>query len=218
MKETTLITGYYGSGKSEFAINLALALNSEGKDVILADLDIINPYFRSVEAKHHLTSLGIEVVSTSFEGQMDLPAVPGKVFSLFTEEGKHKIIDLGGDEEGARMLGYLKEEVMENDFDFWYCLNYNRSETSTIEKALAILKRIEESSKQKISGIVNTTHLMQYTTKEDVLAGAEFARQVSQFSEIPLIYNVVEESLASSVSELDKLFVIKIHLKKPWEE
>lgn len=218
MKQTTLITGYYGSGKSEFAINLALKLKSEGKQVILADLDIINPYFRSVEAKQMLMSEGIEVVSTSFDGQMDLPAVPGQVFSIFSEEGKMKIIDLGGDEEGARILGYLADELKETEFDFWYCLNHNRSETGTLEKALNILHRIETSSNQRITGIVNTTHLMQYTTKEDILAGVKFAETVCEAKQIPLVFNVVLESLVDEVSHLEKVLPIKTYLKKPWEE
>lgn len=217
MKQTTLITGYFGSGKSEFAINYALWLKSLNKEVVLADLDIINPYFRSVEASLVLKQAGVDVLSTSFEGQMDLPAVPGQVFSLFNSPDSYRILDLGGDEEGARILGYLGDLLKDEDFDFWCCLNANRSETDTLEKAINLIKRIETSSKQKITGIVNTTHLMNYTTSQDIKAGCHLAKEVSESLNLPIIYNVVHKPLVYEVSDIDNIFEIDIYLKKPWE-
>lgn len=217
MKKTIIITGYFGSGKSEFALNLALKYNSEHHDVVLADLDIINPYFRSVETRSFLEEKGIEVVSTSFDGQMDLPAVPGRVFSLFNHQDKVVILDLGGDEEGARILGYLAQQLNEEPFELWCCINANRAETSTVEKAIEVIDRIEQSSKQKITGLVNTTHLLQYTTIEDIERGKQLVKELVPILGIDFIYNVVHHSLINQASHLDKVFEIETYLKKPWE-
>ena len=210
MKRTILVSGTYGSGKSEFSVNLALHLSYLGYKVQLADLDIINPYFRSVEAQSVLKENNVHVISTSFEGQMDLPAVSGEVFSMFNDKESFKILDLGGDEEGARILGYLKDQLEENDFDFWVCVNANRRESNTKEKVLDLIHRLEHSSKQKVTGVVNTTHLMADTTKEDILKGYQLAKSM----DYPLIYNVIKKDIDL---EIENRFDINIYLKKPWE-
>ena len=48
-KRIRIIIGHYGSGKSEFSINYAVKLAEMGRKVTLADIDIVNMYFRSRE-------------------------------------------------------------------------------------------------------------------------------------------------------------------------
>lgn len=210
MKRTILVSGTYGSGKSEFSINLALALSHQGYKVQLADLDIINPYFRSVEAKNILVKNKINLISTSFEGQMDLPAVTGEVFSMFNDKDSIKIIDLGGDAAGARILGYLKDQLETNPFEFWVCVNANRSESNSKEKVTLLINRLESASGQKVTGLVNTTHLMSETTAQHVLNGQALINTL----DYPLIYNVINRDIPLAI---EKRFDIDIHLKKPWE-
>lgn len=210
MKKTILVTGYYGTGKSEFSINLALKFKNEGNDVFLADLDIINPYFRSVEASQFLKSKEINVISTSLKGKTDLPTIPAEVFGLFNIKDAIKIIDLGGDQEGARILGYLKDVIKPMESEFWFCVNANRTEINNLKKLTQAIKRIEEVSSISVTGLVNTTHLLSETTCEDIKKGEALCLAVN----LPLIYNVFQKDLNC---QCEKPFPIELYLKKPWE-
>jgi len=192
-RRITAIVGHFGSGKTEFAVNLAMRSTRSGgyKTTALIDLDIANPYFRSRERKAYLGKMGIQVLSNvfGFDINLDLPAISAGINGPIQNQDCRVIMDVGGDDSGARVLLQFKSELVKQDCDLFCVLNANRPETQTIEGAINHLARIEESLKMKITGIVNNTHLLEETTIEDILKGMELSKVVSQKLNIPIKYH-----------------------------
>ncbi len=214
-----IITGHYGSGKTEFAVNLALHLAGTGEKTALADLDIVNPYFRSFEQAKRLEENGIRVIVTSCGGVADIPALNPAVLSIFEDRSYRGVLDLGGDPIGARVLARFAPKLQGEAFDLLFVLNANRPETATCEKALAYLRAIEGECRQRVTGIVNNTHLCGQTTHEEVLKGAALARELSALTALPIVCHGVHRrflpSLEGRLSE--PLFPMDIYMRKPWE-
>lgn len=220
MKAITLIAGHYGSGKTEFAVNLVLWLSLYGKKCTLVDLDIVNPYFRSFERKDLLEKADVKVIATSMGGLADIPALPAEIGSIFTDRERMAIVDLGGDPEGARVLGFYEPQLQEADFDYFFVLNANRPETADVEKARRYMENIEFISKQKFTGIVNNTHLCHETTADDIVRGEKLAHALADQTDLPVIWNVVEKRLLDAVEGRlrSEIIPVDILMKKPWEE
>ena len=123
MKRIQIITGHYGSGKTEYAVNLALRLAAEGKKTVLADLDIVNPYFRSYEQTQRLEAAGIRVIVTSCGGVADIPAINPAVLSVFQDRSWTGVLDIGGDPIGARVLARFAPQLQGEEFDLLYVHN-----------------------------------------------------------------------------------------------
>jgi len=217
MARIYIICGHYGSGKSEYAINLALYLKESNEKVILADLDIVNPYFRSYEQSQLLEEKGIEVIVSSCGGQADIPAINARVMKVFENREYQAVIDIGGDPIGARVLARFAPYLEKEDFELLFVLNANRPETSTSEKALAYLRAIETESLQNVSGIVNNTHLCSETTAEEIRKGYELASELSEISGLPIFANAYNKKFINEVNDLPKGFQMNIYLRKPWE-
>lgn len=221
MKRIRIVTGHYGSGKTEYAVNLALSMAGQGLNTALADLDIVNPYFRSHEQTDLLTSRSVRVIVTSCGGRIDLPAIPPEVLTIFENPDLYGILDLGGDPIGARVLARFAPQLAHVEFDMLFVLNANRPETRTVEGALDYLHSIEASSGQKITQIVNNTHLCRQTQVEDILKGAALAKALSEVTELPIVHHVVERRLLPQISEQlgtdASILPIDILMKKPWE-
>ncbi len=218
-KRIQIITGHYGSGKSEFAVNLALKYAKDNLKVALADLDIVNPYFRSAEKKELLEENGIRVIATGFSCAMDLPAVTPEVLSIFDDKSYKGIIDLGGDPEGANILGRYENQLEREDFDLWCVVNANRPETNAADRVISYMDFIKKACGQKITGLVNNTHLCRETQIEDILKGAKLVDEVSKLSNLPIVYHVVENKFVEDVKDqlVGDILPIEIYLCKPWE-
>lgn len=215
-----IITGHYGSGKTEFAVNLALKFAADGDKTALADLDIVNPYFRSAERRELLENNGIRVIATSFSGVMDVPAVSPEVMAIFDDPSYRGVIDLGGDPEGARMLGRYEPQLAREGYDLLCVVNANRPETNAPEKVLSYMEYIEMACRQKITGLVNNTHLCRETSAEDIIKGAELVREVSKLSGLPVVWHSVESKFVDQVKNQlgeGKILPIEIYMCKPWE-
>ena len=171
-KRVTLLAGHYGSGKTNIAVNYAFYLKNLGKNVVVADLDIVNPYFRTRDSIDELTQAGIRLISSEFaSSNVDLPALPQEVYSIFDKQGESAIMDIGGDDRGAYALGRYADYIKnENDYEMLFVFNKYRPLTPTAEDALEIMREIEAAGKISFTAIINNSILGGLTTPEDVLS------------------------------------------------
>ena len=144
-KRITLFMGHYGSGKTFVAVNYALALNKKKIPVSIYDLDIVNPYFRTVDAQNLLENEGVELVVSPFaETNVDIPAMNAKSYKMVADKSRFAVADIGGDDRGALALGRFSEEIKaENNYDCLWVVNNLRPETRDIEGALEVKNEIE---------------------------------------------------------------------------
>lgn len=215
----SIITGHYGTGKTEFAVNLALAMAEAGEQVMLADLDIVNPYFRSRERRPLLEEAGVRLISSSQAcSDADVPALPAELLTILENRGIRGVLDIGGDPVGARVLARFHPKLIQEDYQLIYVLNANRPEVRDTENAIAYLRGIEATTGLTCTGIVNNTHLCQETTEAEIRKGAALAAAVSRETGIPVLCHVAEERFAAKLSDLPEMvFPITIKMKKPWE-
>lgn len=214
-----IITGHYGSGKTEFAVNYAVKLSKEGKKVALADLDVVNPYFRSREKTKELSKMGIKVIGSSIEGaSVDVPAISGEVNTPLQDESYEAILDVGGDPAGARAIGRYHAYFKEGKYDLFFVINANRPETQTVERTIYYIREIERVSRAKVTGLINNTHLLKSTTVEDVLGGQKLVEAVSKETNIPVKY---VSALRKVTVDLPKdikgeIFPIDLYMREEW--
>ena len=215
----SIITGHYGTGKTEFAVNLALAMAAQGQRVMVADLDIVNPYFRSRERKATLEQAGVSLISSSQAcSDADVPSLPAELLTIFENRDLRGVLDIGGDPVGARVLARFRPKILPEDHQLIYVLNARRPEVRETENAIAYLRGIEATTGLTCTGIVNNTHLCGETTAADIRKGAALAAGVSRETGIPVLCHVAVERLAEEVSDLpEPVFPITIQMKKPWE-
>ena len=215
----SIITGHYGTGKTEFAVNLALQLAGLNHQVMVADLDIVNPYFRSRERRDLLQEAGIRLISSSQAcSDADVPALPAELLTILENRDITGVLDIGGDPVGARVLARFNDKIVPEDYQLIYVLNANRPEVRTPEAAIAYLRGIEATTSLTCTGIVNNTHLCGETTEDEIRKGAALAESVSRETNIPILCHVAEEKFVPALSDLpETVFPITIKMKKPWE-
>lgn len=215
----SIITGHYGTGKTEFAVNLALAMAGTGEQVMLADLDIVNPYFRSRERRPLLEEAGVRLISSSQAcSDADVPALPAELLAILENRCVRGVLDIGGDPVGARVLARFRPKIVQEDYQLIYVLNANRPEVRSADSAAAYLRGIEETTGLTCTGIVNNTHLCGETTEAEIRKGAALAAAVSRKTGVPVLCHVAEERFAPQLSDLpETVFPITIKMKKPWE-
>jgi MinD-like ATPase involved in chromosome partitioning or flagellar assembly len=201
-KRIRIICGHYGSGKTEFSINYSLALKKTEEKVAIADMDIVNPYFRSREKAESLRAQGLKVIYSSIEGTaLDIPAVSGEVETLIVGNEYNLILDVGGDNVGARALGRHTEFLTSDKYDMFFVLNAYRPETLNVKDAISHLKAIEETTGLKVTGLINNTHMMKHTTIDDLMMGQKVAEEVSKELNIPIKYVSCIESVAKELPQ-----------------
>ncbi|MBQ1870655.1 MAG: ATP-binding protein [Lachnospiraceae bacterium] len=188
-KRIRIITGYYGSGKTEFAVNYAYKMAREVKRPAIADLDIVNVYFRSREKTKEMEEAGIEVISSSVvEDNCDMPALSSRITVPFLDKSYDYIIDLGGSEVGAKVLGRFGDLIDKNEVDFFMVVNIFRPETGNEDEIIHQMRLLEQMSGFKITGLVNNSNLIHETRVEDILEGDAYLRKVSDLTKIPIRY------------------------------
>ena len=200
-KRVTLFAGHYGSGKTNIAVNYALLLAGEGKKVCIADMDIVNPYFRTKDSASVLEKAGVELISPRFANtNVDLPALPAESYRLVQDKSIYGIMDIGGDDRGAYALGrfvpYLKEE---NNYRMIFVANAYRPLTRTPEEALEVMREIEEACGLQFTDIVNNANLGNETTPETVLDAVPYMEQLSALSGLPIFAHTAEKNVAQGL-------------------
>ena len=206
-KRLTLFAGHYGSGKTNIAINYALKLAKEGNKVCIADLDIVNPYFRTKDSERELEAAGIRLVSPQYaNSNVDLPALPAESYRLVQDRSTLGIMDIGGDDRGAYALGRYKEAIKaENDYRMAFVVNCYRPLTTTVEDTVTIMKEIESAAGLEFTCIVNNSNLGKETTAQTVLDSLDFVESLSQMTGLPIWMHTAEKSVAKELSGLTVL-------------
>jgi hypothetical protein len=200
-KRIHILTGHYGSGKSEISVNLAIDLSKKEKNIVFADLDIINPYFRSNEAKSILEKHSISVMTTKYANtNVDIPALTGEFSKLLMNKSKTLVVDVGGDDAGARVVGRYKDEIPKDDALMYFVVNCFRPETKTIDGVLEILDEIKEASGLEVDALINNGHLMEDTTANDIKKGVEFSLEVFKKTGIPVAFHAIMKESSSKIN------------------
>ena len=217
-----IVVGNYGSGKTEVAVNLALALVRQGAAVQLADLDLVNPYFRSREARELLEAEGIRVVVPPRRlASSDLPIVVPEIRGMLRPpSGTCNIFDVGGDDVGARVLGSLSPELGEGDYELWQVINAQRPFTDDADGCIAMQHSIEQASRLRVTGLLANSHLIDETTVETVLEGWRVAQEVARRSGLPIRAVAMLERLAGAPALADAIDAPVLPLRRtmvpPW--
>ena len=200
-KRLTLFAGHYGSGKTNIAVNYALHLAKEGKPVCIADLDIVNPYFRTADSRQELETAGVELISPQFaNSNVDLPALPAQAYKLVQDKHCYGIMDIGGDDRGAYALGrYVPYMKQEKDYRMVYVANCYRPLTRTAAEALEVMQEIETACGLAFTDIVNNSNLASETDVQAVLDSRDFIQELSKLSGLPVFMTTVRADLAERV-------------------
>ena len=215
-KRLTLFAGHYGSGKTNIAVNYAIMLAKEGKDVCIGDLDIVNPYFRTADSKKELESAGVTLISPQFaNSNVDLPALPAEAYRLVEDKNIYGIMDIGGDDRGAYALGrYVPAIKAENNYRMVFVANCYRPLTRTPEEALEVMGEIETACGLKFTDIINNSNLGPETTAETVLASLPYMEKLSQISGLPIFANTVEKTVAEELKgQLEPIISLQLQEK-----
>ncbi len=213
-KRIRIITGHYGSGKSEFAVNYALKLRKQIKGKLaISDLDVVNVYFRSRGRTAFLEEQGIHVIASSVDApSLDIPALSAEIHTPLLNKDYDNIIDLGGDKVGATVIARYRNMIDDNDYDMFFVVNANREKTQNAEEVIAYIDEIERASKLKVTGLINNTHMLKATTIEDVIKGQSVCEEVSKIRQIPIKYISCLESIADEIPQDFEGEVVPLHL------
>jgi len=220
--KTYIISGFTGSGKSEFVVNFALNLRNEfaNERVTIADLDVINPYFRSREREKHLNSVGIEVYGGAL-GNDTGQDVPHLNYGFTSRIGAEEcvIVDLAGGVLGVNALANVYSFL--KDYEFWGVLNAYRPETYTAEKMLTFIEQLQERSRIQLTGLVNNSHMLWDTTAEHILSSQEIIVEVSKATNLPLKYTMlarpIYEQIAGRIASEKVLLFDTLQLRETWQ-
>ena len=215
-KRVTLLCGHYGSGKTNISVNMAADLASKKSNVVIADLDIVNPYFRSVDSKGELSKMGVKTICSEYANtNIDAPALPQEMYAIVDDLSINAIIDVGGDERGALALGRIADKIREeNNYDMFLVINKYRPLTPDAKSVIEVMEEIENAGHLKFTGIINCSNLGEETTPEVVLSSMDFARKVSEESGLKIVATAVEESLIQELNgKIENLFPLKLQEK-----
>jgi hypothetical protein len=214
-----IVIGNYGTGKTEFSVNYALRLAAGGHKTALVDLDVVNLYFRSREKQEELEAAGVRVISSSVKGRaVDLPAVPAEAVTPLQHKSYETILDVGGDQMGARTLKRYEAYFTPGQYDMFFVVNANRPETQDLAGVMAHMEAIERVSGIKITALVNNTHMVRQTSIDDVLRGQSLCQEISEHTGLPIRYVCALKALIPKLPHdlKGEVFPISLIMREPW--
>lgn len=214
MRRLSLFAGHYGSGKTNIAINYALDLKKSVNEVYIADMDIVNPYFRTKDSEKELNEAGVKLISLKYANtNVDLPSLPQEIYGLVQRRDCHAVMDIGGDDRGAYALGrYAPYILEENNYDMFFVANFFRPLTRTAEEAYEVMREIENACGIPFTGIINNSNVGRETTAEDVESTFGIADDLSRLSSLPVVMTTVTEEVASGL-ECENKFILNLQNK-----
>ncbi len=213
-KRITILSGHYGSGKTNIAVNMALSLKKRHERVAIADIDIVNPYFRTKDSEELLSENGIRLICSDYANtNVDIPALPQDIYAITDDKEMYCVLDVGGDERGALALGRIAPAIeKENNYEMIYVLNCYRPLTRDAESAIEIMREIEYACKLKFTSIINNSNLGRETSEDDILASLSVANELAERAGIPLRYTTVykmTDALLDRASEFQPIILQK---------
>ena len=215
-KRLTVLCGHYGTGKTNCAVNMAMDLKRQYPKVAVADLDIVNPYFRTKDSEAEFEKAGIELICSRYANtNLDIPALPENLYRITENRDTKMILDIGGDDSGAIVLGRLASAILdENDYEMLTVINKYRPLTPDVESTVEVLREIEASSRIPFTGIVNNSNLGEETTPEDVAASLKYAEDVASAMGIPVVMTTVKADLYEVLAgKIPNLFPLRLQKK-----
>lgn len=199
-RRVLVLVGGYGSGKTQLAISLALKQAEDGKPVALVDLDLINPYFRSRDITETLKTKGVEVIRP--EGDLafaENPSLPPQIDGALRDTTRHVILDVGGNETGATILGRYHDLLEADDVGILQVVNIFRPFSSTIEELERLRLDMEQKSHIKVQGWINNSNLLDWTTLEDWQKSTVLMQVLVRQSKIPWVTSGINPKWAEKV-------------------
>lgn len=219
MKRLNIVTGHYGSGKTEFSINYALKLKQNYEKVAICDLDIVNPYFRTFDAKEDLTKNGIKVIAPDYAStNLDLPTLPGDVISIFQNKDMASVIDVGGDDDGAIALGRYNKYIKDEDYEMFFVINTKRPDTQKVSDILELAEKIQFTSRLKITSVVNNANLSYLSSIDDFEGSFEITSKVASSLGVDVKFVTSTPEILNKLSCDEKLkFPLKLFMHLPFD-
>ena len=218
-KRITILCGHYGTGKTNVAVNLALAMAKTGEKVTVADLDIVNPYFRTLDSAAAFETAGIRLICSRFANtNVDLPSLPPDLYAITDDKSHRVVIDVGGDDSGAMVLGRLAPAILEEgSYEMYLVVNRYRPLTPDVPSTVEVMGEIEAASRLKFTGIVNNSNLGAATSAGVVLRTVDYAAELAKAAGLPLVATTVEESIYSDLEgQIPDLFPLTLQNNKPF--
>lgn len=220
-KRIRIIIGHYGSGKTEFAVNYAMKLAEAGRKAALADMDIVNPYFRSREKAEMMEERGIRVISgiRGHHANLDLPMLSPDILSPLQDSSYDLVLDVGGNAVGALVIAQFSEYFQEGAYDMFCVLNRYRADTADLAGAMHHIRSIEATVGVPVTGLINNTHLLRDTSVADVLFGQELAEDVALKTGLPIRYVSALGSVAKDIPSniQGEIFPMEMYMREEWQ-
>ena len=218
LENTIVVTGHYGSGKTNLSLNLAVDYRRQGREVALADLDVVNPYFRTADFRDYANRLGIRLIASDYAGSaLDVPAVSGQL-DAHIGGGAILVIDVGGDDAGAMALGRFSARLKETGYSMLYVVSAYRYLIKEPSQAVELLREIETASRLAATHIANCSNLGTETTAEDIRRSVNYARQVEKLTGLPLCFTSARRDLADELTDIQDVYPVEIYVTAPWNE
>ena len=216
-KRLTLLCGHYGSGKTNVAVNMAFDLKQQYDKVTVADLDIVNPYFRTKDSMEDFNREGIKLISSEYaNSNVDVPALPPEIYSITDIKDVKYVLDIGGDDRGALALGRIVPKILEeNDYEMLMVINKYRPLTPDVESTIEVMREIEAACRMKFTALVNNSNLGAMTTAQDILDSVNYAEEVSKVSGLPIKCTTVKKELEKELEgKIENLFCMSLQINQ----
>ena len=214
----TILCGHYGTGKTNVAVNIALEMAQE-HPVTVADLDIVNPYFRTLDSADAFEAAGIRLICSKFaNSNVDIPSLPPDLYAITDDKSRRVVVDVGGDDSGAFVLGRLAPAIKaEDSYTMLLVVNRYRPMTPDILSTVEVMREIEAAAGLTFTGIVNNSNLGVETTAETVLSSLDYATDLAKATGLPLVATTVEANLYDELKEqIHNLFPLTLQQNKPF--